>query len=46
MATDTCLMVVDEEVGAGEWTVGLAWQVGQATEDYTFHVVVFGVATA
>lgn len=45
-ATDTCLMVVDDDVGAGEWSVGLTWQVGQVTEDYTFNVTVFGVATA
>lgn len=42
--TDVCEMVVDEEVGPGEWSIEITWQVGQATEDYTFHVRVFGAA--
>lgn len=40
--TDVCEMLVDEEVGPGEWSMEITWQVGQATEDYTFHVRVFG----
>jgi hypothetical protein len=42
-AVNTCLMLVDQDVAAGAWSVGLTWQVGQATEDYTFDVVVYGV---
>ncbi len=42
--TDVCEMVVDEEVGPGEWSIEITWQVGQATEDYTFQVRVFGAA--
>jgi hypothetical protein len=42
--TDTCLMIVEEDVGAGAWSADLTWQVGQATEDYTFDVTVYGYA--
>lgn len=42
--TDVCLMVVDTEVGPGAWTAAVFWQLGQATEDYTLDVVVYGVA--
>ena len=42
--TDVCLMVVDTEVGPGAWAASVFWQLGQATEDYTLDVVVYGVA--
>ncbi len=42
--TDVCLMTVEEEVGPGTWSAGIVWQVGEATEDYTFDVTVFGYA--
>lgn len=35
-------MSIEEEVGAGTWSVAITWQVGQATEDYTFDVTVYG----
>jgi hypothetical protein len=41
-ATDTCLMTIEEDVGSGTWTIAITWQVGQATEDYTFDVTVSG----
>lgn len=42
--TTTCAMATEGPVDAGDWLAEVSYQLGQASEDYTLDLVVYGVA--
>lgn len=40
--TDTCVMVLEEPLLAGDWTATVNYQAGQVTEEYTLDITVQG----